>query len=1533
MKDFIEKKLTIMQQEYKKNPIRIYSDYNKEREALQSYHGRELLELLQNADDELRDDMKREIAVSFRNDTLTIANYGDPFDEDGIISLMYSNASEKKYRKKLVIGNKGTGFRAILGWAKEISIDSSDLHVRFSQEHSQSVLKSLFVDDVEEIKGKKAATLVFPEWIDKRFESEYTTVISIRIKEDDSVREDIRKQIQNLNEDLLLFMNRTQSLVIELDDQVIRYAKTEIDKDKVNLQKYINTEMVNSKDWLLNRDEGTVVSDNEEKNYSLIIAYDCEGRDPENQVIYSYFPTDVRFPFPVLLHANFELNADRNHLIKGSVANKEILEKAACLLIDTAKKINSGKISYDIIKLLIKQEKLQSELVSYNFEQVLVEKIKESSIFPTVNKKYVSFSEELIFYSTPLAKYLSGGGFENLLMYVEDEMVQDFVRNLGTDIWYVDDAVEYINAWVKRQKVTEENIRHVAYTAVAFIDEYGGYSSAKPYFFYNQDRKLIETDRPIFYLTESTVITQPPQFVEVDFMLPYMRNYICKRLKKDYESKADVLDRLKFYKVKEYNADELLNYLRRIFEEDKKNLKKAQINKRWEKMIVWLWKNRKTIFSEGRTTAFYVKTRKNEFVLSTDTYAGTEYQNDFGEKLLGKALPDKMICDLKKYLGNEAENTEIEDFLSHLGVAYMPKVTEKEYRAHAWELNENAVMREYIEKVYSVLKFPYRTEGDVFQSVADMIRRTSHIVIKHDYIEGLEEILSACETADILDWIRKDSDVKQLLTTHRAICASSVEWRWGFKRDDRKIGEIKKPYSYILHMFQSVPWIQVGQERYKISDCILSMEKIENLDPVLVEPELSEYLKNIDGPRGKLRTEYIDLLRAMGMTRDFSDLPLNKIYEVLCLLPERENTEDIAKKFYLSLIKSQKKLNQSEFKSKKRQEFLEKGKVLCHGGYKSVSDSYYLNGKDVCNKIADSFNLVCLPKRLNSKRIEELLGVKKLVLKGNIIGVPKIHNENAYFEKDFRKFLPLAFVYRMSAREDVKEEARKFAIIEVTLCSEIEVEYNNIKASLDDYEYILEGAHTYYLKVPDELTEAEMRHNIQLSSAIASIISSYLDVGEVMQEMRELYNVGTNKDRELLICQGFEDTSIIDQAKQALNMDEDIRDEFKAIISRLSGAEYDDFDYLIQDIDFENFSEISNARPFIKLFKSLNIDIEDYNNEEPTIGIDLRPYFDGEIRDMFPLYEDKYKWTHYDRLKDKGLSEKKLLVDNFLAFEETKIITQNSVEFDCNREIISQLRIQENIKGIDLNRKYYREQNKLKERIENLDYFDAFLQMTENMSLLYYGEIDELVRLYNLYVEKMIADSIENPKDLSQQRPSIIKMPDTQPIISKKTSNSNAGKIGNRKPGFSIPKSRNDQEWTGLLGERLVYNMLSKDRSCQKVRWVSENAKKDNVNPEGLAGKGYDIEYLDTKDGKRKYIEVKTSKAPLSEGIRFFYSDNEYRFASEHAADYYVYYVSDVTSTEPKVLKLDNVFIGDDFNKEKYNIEVSSQYVITAELK
>lgn len=43
------------------NHKRIRSDYNREKEAIEVYKGREILELIQNADDELLDGMGKEL--------------------------------------------------------------------------------------------------------------------------------------------------------------------------------------------------------------------------------------------------------------------------------------------------------------------------------------------------------------------------------------------------------------------------------------------------------------------------------------------------------------------------------------------------------------------------------------------------------------------------------------------------------------------------------------------------------------------------------------------------------------------------------------------------------------------------------------------------------------------------------------------------------------------------------------------------------------------------------------------------------------------------------------------------------------------------------------------------------------------------------------------------------------------------------------------------------------------------------------------------------------------------------------------------------------------------------------------------------------------------------------------------------------------------------------------------------------------------------------------------------------------------------
>ena len=144
MNRYIKKEIDNRKKEYKNNPARIAEDFNIEEEAKNGYAGRQILELLQNAVDEMRDTDKRkvEIKLSERNKTLIISNTGRVFSVRGVESLMSSHLSPK-HDDNNYIGNKGTGFRSILSWAKEVSIYSGNLSISFSKDYANKIEKEL----------------------------------------------------------------------------------------------------------------------------------------------------------------------------------------------------------------------------------------------------------------------------------------------------------------------------------------------------------------------------------------------------------------------------------------------------------------------------------------------------------------------------------------------------------------------------------------------------------------------------------------------------------------------------------------------------------------------------------------------------------------------------------------------------------------------------------------------------------------------------------------------------------------------------------------------------------------------------------------------------------------------------------------------------------------------------------------------------------------------------------------------------------------------------------------------------------------------------------------------------------------------------------------------------------------------------------------------------------------------------------------------------------------------------------------------
>ena len=75
---------------------------------------------------------------------------------------------------------------------------------------------------------------------------------------------------------------------------------------------------------------------------------------------------------------------------------------------------------------------------------------------------------------------------------------------------------------------------------------------------------------------------------------------------------------------------------------------------------------------------------------------------------------------------------------------------------------------------------------------------------------------------------------------------------------------------------------------------------------------------------------------------------------------------------------------------------------------------------------------------------------------------------------------------------------------------------------------------------------------------------------------------------------------------------------------------------------------------------------------------------------------------------------------------------------------------------------------------------------------------------------------------------------------SKKPEKPSGGHKGGKGGGYTGHKQKYTTE-IGLVGEAYVYEKLVEKYGQDKVSWVSENAKKANVNPQGGESYGYDI--------------------------------------------------------------------------------------------
>ncbi len=1521
MIDFIKDKLNIRRDVYKRDPNIIIEDYRKEIEKIEEYNGRQILEMLQNADDEAAPATDKTCYIKLSDKQLVIANNGNQFSKGGIESLMYSNLSPKLLQQNKV-GQKGLGFRSILSWANKITIKSHDFMVEFSKDNAIHFLKSL-INEVPSIKNdleKKEKNEQFPiatlrcpkiiETIPKKL-VDYDTYIIIDLK--NNIIDDVQKQINNeIDKEVMLFLNNLETIIIESPEKNL-IIKKHVKRNSIQVTTFTShNEIINSKEWNIKSKTGI----HNRKNYELKIAWN-NSLDDKIGRLYTYFKTNVKFPFPALIHGTFELSSNRNELINDTSGhNRFLLEELIELLIETALEISNKTISYDALILLgfYNLDSWDTFFEDNEFEEKLKERIRSSDLFPTIGNKYISCSDNPVFYQNNYSALLPEKTFSNLLLHTENDEIIQTLEWLNINEIYVE---EYF--FTKISEVSSQfDIVQRALLISYIIDDYRSSNISRkklPNIFIDQNNIPIESSSDIFL---------PPSGEDIDIpmnlKLKIINSQLYAELKKIFKiDNAEVIEnKLILFNVKVYRFSEIF---RRIVSDFNKRTKNGYINNKNDIKIflsnlyeLYISNRDKIDITIPSNISIPILNQNNLETKVSKVYLGIDYGNKLCEILFAYDK-NKLVADPKK-LGLE-DKEFVREFIEWLGVAKYP-------RKKIVTVKDSSYSKFVIEQFPYKEKFIYSYDKTI--DSYNKLKKKGYYVpeVKAEIIEDLDEILLNNSNENIIYWLAMDNRIHQKKESNQE---SYISINIFEKRYSSKISYDDMP-SYLLWKFSEINWLKtITKKSVKPTECCISKTITPEFSPFIEIP----MIKNMDDlfVEEKISIEDINFyLNHIGVHKDISSFSTDTIYSMLLNLKDIDKDGKKAKLIYREIIENiEEKL--IDKKSQKYLEFIENGYVFCILGqkklYEKVSNVYYVENKIFGEDVINKFKVIEIDRRKGQKKVKNIFGVEPLAsLNFQLKSQPELHPLNEKFQKEIEELKPYIYTFRISkdSKEDELKWIQKSKIyICVTLNTEYEYNSDFQEFNLKSYEFITKGNETYLLL--DENLEystfSDMQNDYKFSDAIAEIFSSILKVDAHRSSIRELFKENLI-NRNYILESELDDIGLkkLRKAKNKLDIVDDPKIQFWFSILSAKNLSYQyekysdqKFKELIQDklklniTDYQlNYADINIASNFsiiIDIFNTLDIDIIDFNKYS-TKALQINSYFLNELEQLKNMYQHKFEILLYKSLINDIDIMKEELIDNIFYYEQLRdFCIENSVKVELKKLLFDTVKKEFGVdlssayKEIDIKAVYNKNYGVLKNLISSLDEKALLevLEKNENLrSLIYFAKFEKIINKYTDYINQrmhtnkiningsplIIAndDFLNLYKMILEQEPitTIENIKTIKPDITK-------GKQQGKNKG---PKhiSNSDKEMLGFIGEVFVFETLKDKFGDNNVIWDSGYARKANINPMGDDNKHYDISYTN-KEGQRIYVEVKTT---TSSNLEFKISNSEVKFGELNKNNY-----------------------------------------------
>ncbi|WP_318466907.1 DUF3883 domain-containing protein [Photobacterium leiognathi] len=977
---------------YLAKPSNLIRDYLSELAISNDYEGREILELLQNAADQAKDaDVKGKVVIEISPKGILIANNGSAFSIGGVRSLQNAHLSPKRQRERQFIGCKGLGFRAILNWTNSPIIYSGALALAYTEKVSKQKLEELKIrsSKLAELVDKEKATssknilptLPFPGYskkndLDPLFfedvkplnqrcqywrEQGYTTVVGIPFDHAGSFNKALQ-QIKALRPEILLFVNYLDEIKFVIPEESERVWSKEGDDSAVMVLE--NDDPLGI--WQLFRDEGLVdieyLDSNQSGDYSyeLIIAVPEVGNGTELKPspLFTYFPTEIVLPFPIVCHATLELDQSRNH-ISNQKSNEFVFMQLASFLAEVAEKraITSPTGDNAGFRVVMPIDQYPPTLNRFNLSSLIIKECRSRTIIPSLGGRALK-PDEAFTLKGASDSWLPIEAFENVtptggtdykwfqevgVAELSDERLKACI--CGLNDLSIEERVKLILG-LKRNKISEK-----AYSPSLFV---------------SSDGQSVPKSETVYISPKGGVPSGLPKWLKLWFLDIDMQELLSERL--DASDVRILQNKLKEFGLKEYSLGRLILDLRAQANRYKKShLDQAEdVESELLRVVYGLY------VSEGKEkqrpnfpdkASIEILSQAGTLVKAGSLYLGQGYglhgnitqqlYLDHPEKLV--ASPDFFEAELVK------NSNEWLGFLEWIGVAKWPR-----------EIKIKDNNKSYADMLVEQLQYPVSFGNDyIFQSAKEL-RGARYEVDDYISLDGLDYILKPKKYVAIVAWLSQDQRVQSWIkkAKHHASFVSLKSGHYSYRYYS---GDLP---SYIKWKIESTIWIQgVKNTELRPKDCVITDSLKESIFP---KPAI---------PSGSILNSYgidhravLDSWRKSGVITSIAELTLDDIYRKLIELPVLQPAPNAAKTLYRWMLNAIDSVGDKD--DCIREHFIQNGKMWAKKsgeyGYFNIKELFHADSDGLPNELLDHLAIVELPKRVGGDKVKRAFGIQTI---------------------------------------------------------------------------------------------------------------------------------------------------------------------------------------------------------------------------------------------------------------------------------------------------------------------------------------------------------------------------------------------------------------------------------------------------------------------------------------------------------------------------------------------------------------------------